>query len=161
MSNGSSLHSASASSASTTAFSMKDSFEGLVEGNVQWLENRSTATRNAFTRHAAVRPTVQLQIQEVHMWPHSNVHFTSCSHPVFSSYFLSSTSLLWLQTKTNRKNNSSALQSYSFYNREMSMRSTVPVWRHALFTRGEKTPHGISRTNWFSSTDFHDSGTDL
>ena len=46
------------------------------------LPMRTTTTDN----NTAVRPAVQLLlIQEVHTWPHFNVQFTSCLHPVSST----------------------------------------------------------------------------
>ena len=90
--------------------------------------------------HAAVRPAVRvqynhLQIQEVHTCPHFNVQiyilFTS---RIFYRFYLCPTLLLRLQTKTNRKNNSSTVHSFLIYNPKISMSSAASVYRNAFFT---------------------------
>ena len=64
--------------------------------------------------YAAIRPASvyvlviqSLQIQEVHTWPHSNVQFTHCLHPTFSTGFISALLLLY----DSKQSTSSAFHS--------------------------------------------------
>ena len=114
----------------------------------------------------AVRPVVQpLQIQEVHTWPHSNVLFSSCSQPVFSTGRISAL-LHFHDSKQRLRDRATLLLSScsccTLYNLETSMSSVVAVKQHLFFTLCTyKTPCGKSGTKCLLYSNVHDSGVIL